>query len=150
MHGGCTAGVLDRSRLAAWPPIFEDGQFLTRRRFVDAIRTALSSAGVDQQKYCGHSFHIGVATTAAARGIEDTGIKTLGRRESVAYLQYVCIPSEGAIVRCFISVSSRVVLYNIPLISMYLSSLVSGCICFKMCIGMVAKFEGLRFMLTWG
>ena len=62
----------------------------------------------------------------------------------------VCIPSEGAIVWCFISVSSRVVLYNISLISMYLSSLVSGYICFKMCISMVEKFEGLRFMLPWG
>ena len=74
--------------------IFEDGQFLIRRRFVDAVRTALSSAGVDQQKYCGHSFYIGAATTAAARGIEDSVIKTLGRWESVAYLQYVRILRE--------------------------------------------------------
>lgn len=86
MHGGCTAGVLDRSRLAAWPSIFEDGQFLTRGHFVDAVRTTLSLAGVDQQKYCGHSFCIGTATTAAARGIEDSVIKTLGRWESVAYV----------------------------------------------------------------
>lgn len=61
---------------------------------MDAIRTALNSAGVDQQKYCGHSFRIGAATTAAARGIEDSVIKTLGRWESVAYLQYVRIPRE--------------------------------------------------------
>ena len=74
--------------------LFEDGRFLTRGRFVDAIRTALNSAGVDQQKYCGHSFRIGAATTAAARGIEDSVIKTLGRWESVAYLQYVRIPRE--------------------------------------------------------
>ena len=74
--------------------LFEDGRFLTRGRFVDAVRTALNSAGVDQQKYCGHSFRIGAATTAAARGIEDSVIKTLGRWESVAYLQYVRIPRE--------------------------------------------------------
>ena len=30
-----------------------------------------------------------MATTAAARGVEDSVIKTLGRLESVAYLQYV-------------------------------------------------------------
>ena len=29
--------------------LFEDGQFLTRGHFVDAIQTSLSSAGVDQQ-----------------------------------------------------------------------------------------------------
>ena len=62
----------------------------TRGRFVDTVRTAL---GVDQQKYCSHSFHIGVATTAAARGIEDSMIKTMGRWDSVVYLQYVY--SEG-------------------------------------------------------
>ena len=67
--------------------VFEDGQFLT-------VRTALSSVGVDQQIYCGHSFRIGAATTAAARGIEDSVIKTLGRWESVVYLQYVRILRE--------------------------------------------------------
>ena len=30
--------------------LFEDGRFLTSGRFVDAVRTALSSARVDQQK----------------------------------------------------------------------------------------------------
>ena len=59
--------------------LFEDGWFLTRGHFIDAVWTALNSAGVDQQKYCGHSFRIGAATIAAARGIEDSVIKTLGR-----------------------------------------------------------------------
>lgn len=74
--------------------LFEDGQFLTRGRFVDVVQTTLSSARVDQQKYCSHSFCIGTATTAAARGIEDSVIKTLGRWESVAHLQYVRMPRE--------------------------------------------------------
>ena len=72
--------------------IFSDGRLLTRKRFVDLVRAALASAGVDQQNYCGHSFRIGAATTAAAKGIEDSVIKSLGRWESVAYLQYVQIP----------------------------------------------------------
>ena len=59
---------------------------------MELVRAALTSAGVDQQKYCGHSFRIGAATTAAAKGVEDSIIKTLGRWESVAYLQYVQIP----------------------------------------------------------
>ena len=59
---------------------------------MDLVRAALASAGVDQQNYCGHSFRIGAATTAAAKGIEDSVIKSLGRWESIAYLQYVRIP----------------------------------------------------------
>ena len=74
--------------------VFEDGRFLTRQHFVDAVREALGKAGVDQTKYCGHSFRIGAATTAAARGVEDAMIKTLGRWESVAYLQYIKIPRQ--------------------------------------------------------
>ena len=73
---------------------FHDGSFLTRQRFVDLVREALQKAGIDQQKYCGHSFRSGAATTAAKKGLEDCIIKTLGRWESVAYLQYVKIPRE--------------------------------------------------------
>ena len=72
--------------------VFSDGYFLTRKKFVELVRAALAAAGIDQQKYCGHSFRIGAATTAAAKGVEDSIIKTLGRWESVAYLQYVRIP----------------------------------------------------------
>lgn len=73
---------------------FASGQYLTRKRFVESVRTALAKTDVDQRKYCGHSFRIGAATTAAAKGVEDSVIKTLGRWESVAYLQYVRIPRE--------------------------------------------------------
>ena len=58
------------------------------------VRAALASAGIDQTKYCTHSFCIGTAMTAAAKGIENAVIKTLGRWESLAYLQYVHIPHE--------------------------------------------------------
>ena len=71
---------------------FNDGRPLTRNRFVTAVREALTAAGVEKSKYCGHSFRIGAATTAAKRGVEDCIIKTLGRWESTAYLQYVKIP----------------------------------------------------------
>ena len=72
--------------------VFKDGRPLTRARFAQAVRQALSEAGVDQSKYCSHSFRIGAATTAAAKGIEDSVIQTLGRWQSAAYLQYVRIP----------------------------------------------------------
>ena len=74
--------------------IFKDGRPLTRQRLVTALRGALQAMGVEQSKYCGHSFRIGAATTAAARRMEDSIIKTLGRWNSVAYLQYVKIPRE--------------------------------------------------------
>ena len=73
---------------------FEDGRLLTRQRFVDLVRDALQKAGVPREKYSGHSFRIGAATTAAARGVEDCIIQTLGRWESLAYLRYVRLPRE--------------------------------------------------------
>ena len=57
--------------------VFASGRPLTRKRFVELVRAALARTEVDQRKYCGHSFRIGVATTAAAKGVEDSVIKTL-------------------------------------------------------------------------
>ena len=74
--------------------MFRDGRFLTRERLVAALRSASSKAGVDPSKFCGHSFRIGAATTAAANGVEDAIIKTLGRWRSLAYLDYVKIPRQ--------------------------------------------------------
>ena len=73
---------------------FQDGRLLTRQRFVEEVCKALQQAGIDQSRYCGHSFRIGAATTAAARGMEDSVIKTLGRWRSLAYLDYVRIPRD--------------------------------------------------------
>ena len=71
---------------------FKDGRPLTRQRFVAAVRDALRKAGVDAESYAGHSFRIGAATTAAARGLEDSTVQTLGRWKSLAYLEYIRIP----------------------------------------------------------
>ena len=68
---------------------FADGRLLTRTRFVTAVRAALTEQGVDARRYSGHSFRIGAATTAAARGIPDHLIKIMGRWESAAYQLYV-------------------------------------------------------------
>ena len=74
---------------------FRDGHPLSRERFVTKVRGALTEAGLDASKFAGHSFRIGAATTAAARGVEDSLIKTLSSRwESSAYLLYVRIPRE--------------------------------------------------------
>ena len=53
-------------------PLFQymDGRPLIRARFADEVRDALRKAGIDQSKYCTHSFRIGAATTAAAKRIK--------------------------------------------------------------------------------
>ena len=61
---------------------------------MNLVRGVLEQAEINQSWYCGHSFRIGAATTAASRGGEDCIIETLGRWESLAYLQYVRIPRE--------------------------------------------------------
>ena len=73
---------------------FSDGRPLTHKRFVELVRDGLNRAGINKSEYCRHSFRIGAATTAAARGVEDCIIKTLGRWKSLAYLQYVRLPRE--------------------------------------------------------
>ena len=75
-------------------PLFQwkSGSPLTRGKFVDEVRSALNSLGIDAAKFSGHSFQIGAASTAAAAGVEDSLIRTLGRWKSDAYLLYVHIP----------------------------------------------------------
>ena len=74
--------------------VWKSGLFLTRENFVAAVRRALEAAGLEASDFNGHSFRIGAATTAASRGMEDSMIKTLGRRESDAYQRYVRIPRQ--------------------------------------------------------
>ena len=76
---------------------FGKGTPLSRTALVSRMRTALGSSGVDASKYSGHSFRIGVATTAASAGIEDSLIKTLGRWESAAYLLYIRVSRDRSI-----------------------------------------------------
>ena len=74
---------------------FEDGSPLIKNRFATKFRSALTQAGIDSSLYSGHSFRIGAASTAAANGIEDFLIQTLGRWKSSAYLAYIKIPSQN-------------------------------------------------------
>ena len=84
--------------LAIRPPspgplfIFKDGSSLSRPRLVQALRQALSAAGIDASQFNGHSFRIGAATAAAQAGLNDSLIKTLGRWRSSTFALYVRTP----------------------------------------------------------
>lgn len=78
-------------------PLFgmEDGRFLSK----DLLRVcqALSNQGVDSSLCRGHSFRVGVATTAAACGIEDSLIKILGRWSSSTYQRYIRVSASDLV-----------------------------------------------------
>ena len=77
--------------------LFENHRALTRARLVTELREALQTAGYDPQKYAGHSYHIGAATTASLCGIQDSTIKMLGRWQSSAYTLYIKTPPSSLI-----------------------------------------------------
>lgn len=78
-------------RGAAPGPLFrlEDGTPLSRPLLVARLRQALLAIGLNCNLYAGHSLRIGAATAAAARGLEDSTIRTLGRWRSSAYHAYI-------------------------------------------------------------
>ena len=77
-------------------PLFvtADSKPVTKQRFIRKIREVLAKAGIDASGYKGHSFRIGAATTAAACGLNEGMIKTLGRWASSAYQVYIKIPPQ--------------------------------------------------------
>ena len=74
--------------------MLQSGEPLTLQKFVERFRTALRQAGVRPEMNTGHSFRIGEATTAAAKGVPDDIIKELGRWNSEAYQVYIRISRE--------------------------------------------------------
>ena len=75
-------------------PLFllQNGQPLSCDKFCTWFRDAMTRIG-ETRHYSGHSFRIGSATTAAAVGIPDNLIKTLGRWISDAYQLYIQTPT---------------------------------------------------------
>ena len=60
-------------------PLFQlkNGVPLTKTRFILKFRQPLPQIGIDASKYTGHSFRIGMATTAAQHGIQDSVIQKM-------------------------------------------------------------------------
>ena len=82
--------------------MFSDGRPLTRQQ-LSSLQSILHGAGYSGS-YSDHSFCIGAATTAAACGVPDHLIKTLGRWSSDMYQIYIRTP-----VSSIVSVSSQLV-----------------------------------------
>ena len=74
--------------------LFSNKQVLSKERFVDHIRSALSRAGLKSDLYLGHWFRIGAATVAHKKGLDDSTIMTLGQWKSNAYQHYIRIRRE--------------------------------------------------------
>ena len=64
----------------------QDGSYLTRACFVQELKRALTTSGIDADKYNGHNFRIGAPLQ---RKVLKTLIQTLGKWKSTAYLLYV-------------------------------------------------------------
>ena len=75
---------------------FGDGRPLSRQQLSSTVQSILSAAGYSGV-YSGHSFRIGAATTAAAQGVPDHLIKTLGRWSSDAYQIYIRTPVHSIV-----------------------------------------------------
>ena len=83
-------------RSSAAGPLFihENGTPLLRSELVSAVRSALSSTGLDVSRFTGHSFRIGAATSAALAGFPDSLIQTLGRWKSSSFPRYIRTPPQ--------------------------------------------------------
>lgn len=69
--------------------VHEDGSPLTRFQFWAVLKLSLERLGLRSADYGTHSFRIGAATSAAARGLPAAAIQDLGRWKSSAYKSYV-------------------------------------------------------------
>ena len=88
-------------------PLFrlQDGTPLSRSLLVTWLKQTLAAAGIDSSRFSGHSYRIGVATTAASKGVGDATIQTLGRWRSESYKRYIRVPRQelGSISRTLVS-----------------------------------------------
>ena len=74
---------------------YDDSTSLSRNRLVQVVQKALTEAGRDCTGFTGHSFRIGAATTAKARGLDDFTVKALGRWKRTAFESYIRIPGSS-------------------------------------------------------
>jgi hypothetical protein len=62
---------------------------LSRKFFISHVKHILDKLGLSSEKYNGHSFRSGAATSAHKARFEDHLIQTLGRWSSDCYTRYI-------------------------------------------------------------
>lgn len=77
--------------LFCWP----DGKAISRTFFIAQLNAAFKFNNLDSSLYKGHSFCIGAASWAAAKGFSDSQICLLGRWKSNAFLRYIRTPCRA-------------------------------------------------------
>ena len=72
-------------------PLFvhTDGSAVAREFFTTELQKALQFCKLDPTRYKSHSFRIGAASLAAAKGFSDAQIRQFGRWKSSAFLKYI-------------------------------------------------------------
>ena len=68
---------------------FVDGAPVQRSWFTGQLDRTVAFCGLDPTRYKAHSFRIGAATSAAARGMSDAQIRLAGRWKSDAFKKYI-------------------------------------------------------------
>ena len=78
-------------------PLFcwADGSSISRSYFTRSFKEVLQYCDLDEDSYQTHSFRIGAASWAAAKGMSDSQIRVFGRWYSNAFLKYIRIPTLG-------------------------------------------------------
>ena len=78
--------------LICWP----DASPISRSFFATAFKENLQFCDLDILHYKTHSFRIGAASQAAAKGIPDTEIRDSGRWKSDAFFRYMLTSTMGS------------------------------------------------------
>lgn len=78
-------------------PLFcsADGSPIPRSYFTRSLKEVLQYCNLDEDRYKTHSFRIGAASWAAAKGMSDSQIRAFGRWNSNAFLKYIRMPTLG-------------------------------------------------------
>ena len=74
--------------------LLPDNQALSRRFFIEKVKSSLQRLGHNPSLYNGHSFSIGAATSAAKAQVSDHLIRVLGRWSSDCYIRYIRVPQD--------------------------------------------------------
>lgn len=86
--------------------LFDNDTILSRSILVSTTRSYLAMCGIDPEKYTGHSYRVGGATSAAEAGLSDWEIKAMGRWNSECYHRYI----KASIIKV-IGFASRMVIH---------------------------------------